>query len=1002
MEKQISLNIDDTSFFQNILYGKKEEHDKFLSAIANFEQGVQTIIYVHGEIGVGKSYFIQNIYNSLTDYNILFGKYEKFKLGIPYYGIKQVFNTIIKQILKLPLEKQNVWKESLDSQFSSYYSELVSVVPNFDKILTATGDNKPINTSSILLENRINDVLLNFIKFYIEHVSTPTILTIENIHWIDIDSLNLIKNLISKNHKNLLVVFSKRNHSSDNSCKDLTPFIQSATISKITFDIELKPLYFPEMSDIFDEMFDSESKGLNYFKDFCFSKSDGNIQLLKTIFSRFHQNEKLNFNPKSNTWEIDFEKIEDNDSYSQESTESLFYQLADTDKTILEISSCFGSNLNTAFISRICELPIIEINNTYQKALKIGVIKPAFIADKDISYSEGIQLGFDSPNFLKGEDGSVVITNFEFCSDLFQDKIKNSFDIKDRREIHKKIGNYYIQSSVLGLKDRDVFDAVFHINKSIFEGSTLKQKQDHANINLKAAKQAKKTASNTTAMNHISECMKYDMHRNWKDAYDTSSEIHVLGYEISRLTQQKDIAINLYSEALNNCNKIDINRLKLEKIIVDIQYGELKEALTTGVSALKSIGININARANKLTILKEFVKTRVKMINHNAKTILALPELHDENSKLAQEIIFWMFRSAQYINPELNGVLALKSLQLTLGKGTNGNSYSGFMAYGVIIGAGTNNYNSAYTYCNIGNLLAEKYDNHSGSVQFGKAIYSAFKFSLKDTLEYYNNAKLLSLKNGDFLAATESTANESLTHLGAGLPLYQVENKINDNIVFCDELNMDVFKDFQIILKFKIRLLQGIKGTAEEIKNFNLILKHSTYNFTNVASDVLEIQRLCLTENWNLASDLAHKITKGSQVLIGLHIFTEYNFYYALSLINQLNNLSGYTKFRAKRKIKSIINNMTKWADSAPENHEHKLEFLIGLLHSKNGDIPSAISMMLKSAEKAEDLGFIQNSALIYANLSNVYLQKNDIHNSDLCKVKSDELYNKWGFKSLS
>lgn len=996
MNNPNALQIDTNSFFKPALYGKDEANDIFFNAIYNFNPRKQLILYINGEIGVGKSFFVKHVQNQLNNYNILSGKYEKYKVGTPFYGVKQIFQAIIDEIQALPMNELNSWKKMLDESFSANYSELISIFPEFDKIISNIEPPKQINSSPILLSNRINQTLLKFINFYTERQNKTTVISIENIQWLDPDSIIFIKNIISKGYKNLIFIFTERTN----------PKIPIGLINKLGIlddkivDIPITPLNFVEMSALLDKMFPEKIKQLDQFKNFCYTHSHGNIDILETILTRLNSSNTLYFDVISNQWIIDLEKIEDVDLIWDNSFDSLYNHLDDEYKSILQISSCFGANLNTAFISRVGEIPIKDINRCFQKALDMGIIKPTFIADKFISHSEGVQLGFDSPSFIRGKEGHLLITNFEFFNDIIQEKIRLSFAPEQRRQTHKKIAEYYIESSLLGLKERDIFDATFHVNKSVFEGSTIKEKLDHADLNLKAAILTKKSASNNTGLSYIKECIKYNMHTDWKGNYLLASEIHIHGYEITKLTFQREISENLYKSALINCTKLDFNKLRLNKLIVEIQQSELNQATKTGLNILKSLGISITEKATKLTILREFLKTRFKMRKSTTASILALPKIKDQNTILAQEVIFWMFRSAQYTNPELNGVLALKSLQLTLDMGTNGNSYSGFMAYGVIIGAGTNNFDLAYSNCHIGNLLAEKYNNFSGGVQFGKAVYSAFKYSLRDTFNYYKNAKARSLKNGDFLAATEPCANESLTYFASGLQLDTVLKKIDENILFCDELNMLHFRDFQIVLKNKIEFFKEGNISDEHLKNIELILATTTYNFTNVISDVLDIQIMCFRKNWEEASVLAQQTLSKSHVLTGLHFFTEYNYYFALSLINQMPMMNGMNRYKAKNKVKSILRKMAKWSDSAPENHEHKVIFLTNLYEVKNGKPTlSTFSKIKECGENAYKLGFIQNAGLIYSILADLYEPLNDMDNYQKHKLKSEELYKEWGYQ---
>lgn len=981
MENNILLDSKIDYFFSDTLLDKNDSEKKFLNGINDFKNGKQTTLFVYGEMGVGKSFFINEMSYKLSDFDIHSGKFEKYKSNIPYFGIKQLFNSIFDSVEKLGVQEQKLWKSKFNSQFSFFYFELSNIESRFKIFFENNENQKNLNPAPGILKNRINQVVVDFLEFHINLVNNQsTAIILENIQWIDSDSLNLLKNLLNKNLNNLLIVLSKRSIET-NRPKELGDFFSLDAFKKSMVKITLNSLTFEEQNKILNNIFQNNSNDLKLFQDYCFSKTNGNFIKLKSLLLHINRNNHFTYNNDSKHWEIDSLEIKNIDKISENSIEFIFNQLNDSDRLITQICSCFGTNLNTAFISKICNININDINKSFKKLNILGIIKPTLIDDHDLSSTSD----------------TVIYTNYEFLNDLHQDFVKSSFDKIETRKIHRQIADYYIHDSVLGIDNRDVFDVVYHLNESIFKDSTIKEKTDHIRLNLKAAILAKETASYPSAFKYIKECLKYECHLDWKNNYLICSDVHIIGYELARINFNNEVANLLYNSAINNCNELEKNKLRLRKMVVDIQSGALKEALKTGIIALKDLGINIKENSTKITILREFLKTKIKMSKHSAESILALPKITDNKSILAQEIIFWLFRSAQYVNPTLNGVLALKNLQITLEKGSNRNSFTGFMAYGVIIGAGTNNYSTAYKFCEIGNDLAKKHNNNSGSVQFGKAVYSAFRFSLKDTLIYYKNAKSIFWKDGDLMSAAEPTVNESLTFLSTGLPLRIVQDKIIDNFHFCEEANMSIFRDFQTMLEFNVKKIRGLNITKDETTIYENINKNTSYSFTPVTAKVIELQHLCLQNRWNEAIVMAQNAKKDIQVLTGLNIFTEFHFYYALALLHQVNNLNGISKVKAKIKINSIIKKVEKWADSAPENFEHKLLLLQALSFYNSSDLKSSEEYLLKSAQSATLLGFIQISAIAYSYLSEV-VKTNNKNKSDAYLIESNKLFEEWGY----
>ncbi|MGV6862746.1 MAG: AAA family ATPase [Putridiphycobacter sp.] len=973
-------------FFSDLLLEKPIFQEQFKQAINNFDSKKQVTLYISGDSGVGKKYLIKDLSSKFSNFNIYHGYYSNQKFNSPYAGIRQIIESIFGEVEQYSTEDFEKWKKGLNFIFASHFEELNSLSDGFSKFIEPKLNRNNSPTSPEAQQKKISNILINFIEFQIEFSQKNTLLIIENIQWIDEESLNLIYNLLQKKINNLMLVLSEQADQEGN-LKAFSYLNKNKRNSEQICHFKLQNLHASDIKFILEKNFIVQPDFIDSFTDFCFKHSKGFIDKLHAIFSKLHNRNQLVF--RKNKFELVVNEISLLDDFSENSISYLFSGLRHKELEFIKICACFSENINLTLIAKIWGIPMKDLTQISVKLLKIGILKP---------YRFNPKLSQDETSYYTDPVQLKKITNFRFMNELFFEHAKGLLSSESKRQIHKKFAFHYLTHNILGIEDRDLFETLFHLNQSINHEASLKEKHDHCKLNLRAANLAKKTASYSLALDHIQECTKFNMHLNWKNDYDLCATVNILGYEMARINKHEALKQTFLTHTSKHCNSLDQNKLRLTDIILDLQEGHLDIALKNGIKALNNLGIKVNENANKLSVLKEFLNTRKIIKKHNTQTILNLPELHEEKFMLAQEIIFWMYRSAQYINPTLNGVLALKSLKISLINGTYGNAYSGFMAYGVIIGSATNNYESAYYYCEIGNKLAEKYNNNSGGVQFGKAIYSAFRFALKDTFIYYDKAKTLSLQSGDILAATEPTVNESLVYLAAGVPLEEVKEKVSDNLAYCQDLNVKSFSDFQTTLTLHLKKLQNQPLSDSEKNKLEHILANTSYNFTPVVHQVLRIQYLCLNHQWESALKVGLKLKKDSQVLNGLNVFTEYHFYLAIAFAKTACQSKGIRKVKFKRKLKSEIGKFEKWSKSAPENFKHKLDFLNGLLANLNGHFETANTALLESAKTSEKLGFIQVTALAYSVLAEINKTKGINDSSAQYLQKANDCFNQWGF----
>ena len=977
-DEHIESSGNPTLVFPNKIFGRTEEKELIQQAIDDFKYGRQISIHVSGAAGIGKSSFINSTLKTLSDYDFHYGKFEHYHQGVPYYGICQIFESIVRRQLSGDDEQTENWKLELQRRFSYNYEELKATVPSLTKFLRKPEfireDYSPID-----LKNRITTVLEDLIQFSLDMNEKSLIIHLDDLQWIDQESLDFLHSLMTKRLNNLLLIISNRIDENEES-RTFLNFMDSMSKVVTLESIELRPLKKDAVREWLKETFPRHTSDLNELVDISFKYSSGNPYVLIEVLSNFNRQGKIQYNENSQGWSWNFSQAGLKKERSlEEILKEKLLKLSPTDQHILQLSTCFGSNLNIPLISRILDIHQETLRKAFKAAEEIGFLSPtAFSISRD-------------------EEEPI---NYEFTHNFLQKSVYHSLDTDERLKIHRKIANFYISQSVIGLDDRDLFDAVYHLNSSLEMDMTEEEKTMHAQLNLRATRKAKLAASFSLALEYIQYCMRHNMHNNWQGNYGFSSAVHLEGYQIARLNGNYQLAGELFDEGLKFSRPKELARLKLAKLILDIQFGELKASLETGISALRDLGTRVPRRAGKLHVGKELLRTKILMRGRDSESIYSLPEMQDEKTKLAFRIIFWMFRSAQFLNPELNGVLALKKMQLTLKKGSSGDAFTGLMAYGVIIGAGKDDYRTAYKFCDIGNRLAEKYRNESGEVDFGRAIYLAYREHLRETLIFYEIAKVKLLQKGDFVGAAEPTVNESITFLAAGYSLDEVEAKVKENMNYCADLHMRDFHEFQMVMLHQIQLLKEIQPSPDQRKKVEYILKTTQYSYTIAAHGVISMQMACFESKWKEVLTLADKLEKKIPFLTGLYIQTEYFFFKAIALLMDGNASKSGNQKSPHRKIKTILKKMYKWADSAPQNHLHKILMVESLLARSNGNLSEAIEHMKSASKIAHEELFIQNAALANRFLSVLFQENGQNEESEKAQKLSDELFAKWRAKS--
>lgn len=927
---------------ENIL-GRESEILQFNDFLQEIEGGNGRLLTILGGDSSGKTFFAQSLLESgRLPYEI--GRYSNLAGKLPYDGLQQI---IVKFLYKL-FKKRDI-EEDFKNKFHNRFGELAAILNGFGEYFDVE-QSFVIDESSFEIRNRINTLLVSLIEFIQQKQNSPILLCLDNMQWADPGTLDLIEllNNTNLNKVGIVLVFN-----TDEAEEILIP-IGDNTILLNTFEKD-------ELRELIKRSLPTKYQGRVEFIDDILIRSKGKPKAIVSLLKNFSDKEKWSGEELDNIVMIDDSK-------------GKLKQLSDEELAVLKNIACFGNHLNVIFISKILRKELNALNEMFKRFEALRIITKVDL--------------FNSDN---------QEVNYEFTSDHLHKEVLTHIPVKEKKELHKRIAFYYQNEVALGFVERDLFEALFHINlANEGEELTTDNKRQLTDLNLKAIKRAIISSSFWLAEDLCQKVEDYNFCNDWINNYEKTKEFYLLKYRVFRLLGNEVKADEVFKVSANHLKSSDVNYLRLSKIIYDIQYGNLKEAVNTGIEALNSEGYKISTEAGRLTILKHFLKVKFLMGNKSIEKLLNAPECKDPQVLNTMKIMSWMFRGAQYLYPELNGVLALLLLQLTLKEGNSALTFNGYMAYGVIIGAGMGDYEKAYKYGELGYNISKNYGYEGGDLIFGKAVYLTFKEPLRNSLDLYDEAREKSYALGDFISAAETTVNNSLSYYLSGIPIHEVKEKVKENLTFCQKVGSNDFRDFQTVF---LRDLEVISDTpyADKVEDeFLKIIQNTEYTFTLAVHQFMEIQKLCLTCKFQEAERELLKLEKYTPSFTGLFVNAEYLFYKAIIyLMHRFHKYPG-SKSNMKKANKSM-KILRKMAISSPENHSGKLDLLYALqLHLRN-DNRAAIDKFTTAINHLSTNNFSQHAAFGTHLLGKVYKANGQMDAAKSSYHQAQVLYAQWG-----
>ncbi len=952
------------------VYGRANELLAIKKAIAHLHDGKSVRLELVGESGVGKTQLLQKAFSDLQGVHAFSFAFHNDSGSKPYHLLNEIFDQLLVFLKDMKSDSElSDWYGRVTLLLDRLPEDVLKSLPFLSDVSFRSKKGGGSKVSSNTAQKLLEDFYVDFGRELYQEIDRKIILTIENLHQADHRTHGVILKIFESVQRPIMLVLSGR-------FGDWRMLDRNNHLTHEFIELTLSNLEEEKVGEFIEFSLGKSVGCLAELSKLLFETTSGNPRMLIETLRKLIKEKNLSYKKATKQWEWE---VDSGLFKSKMSIVSLFLEkydkLGEDVKELLDFCSCLGANINAALIVKLTDYNLDQVVLVLDNCCKEGFL------DQDV---------------ITTQQGNSSRSSFHFSSDDVAEAIHNLLESNAKGKYHRLIASHLMKRSAIGIPERDIFEAATHLNQSFELTMTDDERLDFVKLNIRAAKKSRLLTSFRTGYDYMKHALELADSLSWEQHGEVLSEIFTEAYQLARLNSDSESEKRFMAIAKKNFGKNELFEIQFVKMVLDIQFGMLQEGLQTGLQILDSLGFTVKAKASRVSVLLEFLKTRRTLKRITVDEIYALPEINDDRLNKIFQVMFWLYRASQYLAPELNGVLALKQLQLMLKHGTNGEAWSGLMAYGVIIGAGMYDYDAAFRYSDLGGRLADKYGNKSGKVAFGKAIYWPFKHPLEETLEMYELSKTRQYHEGDYVGAAEATVNESLTYVSLGRSWDEISQKVSDNLSFCNQSSAVDFSNFQQMLLSNLHCLKEGKDCPDEQPSSND--KNQTEYALTYSVDLIFKLKICfLKGNVDEAMKLIEQAKKAVTNLTGLYFKTEFDFYCALTYLTALGKGGG--TITMKRKVKKIIRNFEKWSGFVPANYEHKKCLLKGMEYTLSKDYGKAQDEMNKALRLTEDQenAFVQG--IVLDQLAKVNSLQDQRDKEAAYQAASSEAFKRWGIE---
>ncbi|OPX18478.1 hypothetical protein BXT86_01010 [candidate division WOR-3 bacterium 4484_100] len=489
-----------------ITVGRDQEVRWALGQISQFN-----VVFIAGTAGIGKTRLVIEIKERLNAERLLRGNaYEALAL-VPYHPFKNLFNELINRNFALT-------QQSFKQLPEIYQRELAKLLPAEGFLRTARGEE--------LDKYRLYNAVSEFINILARMSSGMTILFMDDLHWADQSSCELLDFLIRSVKENIKIFGTYRVEEIKNT--PIAKFWGIWAREKLYTQITLRPLNQMQTHQLLEEIMGPVPENLDKF---IYLQSGGNPFYIEELLRELERQKKFYYNGR--VWVLSKDLDLAIPSSITETVKRKLKFLEDEIKGYLEIAAVFGQEFNADIIATATRRNVGQIIDAFDALRELGLIKE------------------------RGPD------TYFFTEDIVRHIVYKQIPRGNLMKLHRLVGeaieifyqntlpNYYEQLAHHFTTANDVHKALYYSKK--------------------AAEKAKNNYAHSLAIKFYENALRFE------DNIDEIFKIKFALADIYYLIGEYKKAL----EQLNDCLKIDPNAYRVYEKIGNVYeaMGEYKNSL---------------------------------------------------------------------------------------------------------------------------------------------------------------------------------------------------------------------------------------------------------------------------------------------------------------------------------------------------------------------------------------------------------------------------------------
>ena len=714
-----------------------------------------------------------------------------------------------------------------------------------------------------------------------------------------------------------------------------------------------------------------------------YQKTGGNPFFLIQLLKKLHKESLIYFDLSTKLWAWHLERIERMEI--SENVVDLLVQkiqlLAPSTQAILILASALGVRFDLRLLARESNLP-------YSTTLKIlwTAVLEELIQPMDESYHLIETENLEAQNT---EELKQIEIPFRFVHDRIQQAAYSLITETEKEKLHYKIGKLMLYEIPENEVDERIFKILSHFNLALSQFTTEEERQNLAQMNLRACRLAKKAAAYPTAFECISISQQLLVPNSWEENYEFTYDVYLELAECSYLLKRFEHIDELTNMILSHAKtRIDKGRLYILKMNYFTNISSTERAIQEGLECLQLFGIVVQEHPSKLKVLWELGKLKLKFRRHSITSILNLPPIQDEDRHFIMRALIHVSIPAYLINKHLLCVLTCTMVSLSLDYGLCDCSFFAFLSYAGTIEYLFRDYPKAYELGRIAINLCDRYTNsgYQCRVNYAMAIIlNHWMQPMSTNEEYMDRAYQAGTESGEimfmsfigvFYGFADGAFYKNVDHALKKMHRYR-------NLIFSCK-NKQAMQSYIM----KEQILAGLHNSDfdgsfirtlefDEEAYFAELKKDSELKNTLQAYTAYRCMTCYLFGHYQDVLRIYNESSETRDALIGLTTERDLNFYHSLTLLALYAESTWLEKWKIRRQVQKNQKLLTRWNQLCPSNNSHRYVLVNAEIARLEGRLADAETLYDQAISFANENEFTIEEALAYELAGRFYLSRN-------------------------